>query len=81
MEERLGLSPKTLTPFCENGRTLIPFRDEGSSRGTTLLDGMAMNKVELRGFEPLTPCLPGKCSPAELQPRNMQRPFRPLEGT
>jgi hypothetical protein len=25
--------------------------------------------VELRGFEPLTPCLPGKCSPAELMPR------------
>ena len=25
--------------------------------------------VEHRGFEPRTPCLPGKCSPAELMPR------------
>src|SRR5919201_1249640 len=25
--------------------------------------------VEHSGFEPLTPCLPGKCSPAELMPR------------
>ena len=24
--------------------------------------------VELRGFEPLTPCVQGRCSPAELQP-------------
>ena len=25
-------------------------------------------QVELRGFEPLAPCLPDKCSPTELQP-------------
>jgi len=28
--------------------------------------------VEHRGFEPRTPCLPGKCSPAELMPRERQ---------
>jgi hypothetical protein len=27
--------------------------------------------VEHGGFEPPTPCLPGKCSPAELMPRDM----------
>ena len=24
--------------------------------------------VELRGFEPLTPCMQSRCSPTELQP-------------
>ena len=28
--------------------------------------------VEHRGFEPRTPCLPGKCSPAELMPRELR---------
>ena len=27
--------------------------------------------VELRGFEPLTPCVQSRCSPTELQPHNV----------
>ena len=38
---------------------------------TAVRDLISISLVEHRGFEPRTPCLPGKCSPAELMPREV----------
>ena len=40
--------------------------------GTAVLVSNLILGVEHRGFEPRTPCLPGKCSPAELMPRELK---------
>ena len=42
------------------------------SISATAKNDFDVTRVEHRGFEPRTPCLPGKCSPAELMPREFK---------
>ena len=62
-------SSSLLSPCRAECRQGVELQAHGwRSISATAKNEFNITRVEHRGFEPRTPCLPGKCSPAELMP-------------